>query len=133
MENSLSTCWWHWVAFGGLIAVLLTLDILVFHRKIHTPTLWESAGWSAFWISLGLVFNALIWWWGWASHGNSKAGLTFLTGFVVEKSLSVDNLFVFAVIFHHFQVPLRYQYRVLFWGVLGRSSCGWLSSWPGSN
>ncbi len=109
----------HWVAFGVLVVVLLTLDLVVFHRKVHTPTLKESALWSVFWISLALVFNGFVWCWGMQQNGTQEAGMAFLTGFLVEKSLSVDNLFVFAVIFRFFQVPLKYQYRVLFWGVLG--------------
>ncbi len=110
---------WHWVAFGALVVVLLTLDLVVFHRRIHTPTLRESAAWSAFWIGLALAFNALVWWWGLRTHGNSEAGLKFLTGYLVEECLSMDNLFVFAVIFRFFHVELKYQYRVLFWGILG--------------
>lgn len=108
-----------WIGFGLLVVFLLTLDLVVFHRKVHTPTLWESAGWSVFWISLALIFNGLIWWWGFQESGTSEAGLMFFTGYIVEKSLSVDNLFVFVVIFRFFQVPLKYQYRVLFWGVMG--------------
>lgn len=110
---------WHWFGFGGLVVALLTLDLVVFHRHVHTPTLRESAGWSVFWIALALVFNGVIWWWGFREHGNSHAGVNFLTAYLVEKSLSVDNLFVFAVIFRFFQVPMKYQYRVLFWGILG--------------
>lgn len=99
---------------------LLALDLVVFHRRVHTPTLLESAGWTVFWIGLALIFNGFIWWWGMVEHeGSSEAGVKFLTGFLVEKSLSMDNLFVFAVIFRFFAVPLKYQYRVLFWGVLG--------------
>ena len=110
---------WHWLAFGGLVAALLLVDMLVFHRRDRVPSLGEAIGWSAFWTGLALAFNGVIWWWGYASQGNSQAGLTFLTGFVVEKSLSLDNLFVFAMIFRVFQVPRKYQYAVLFWGVLG--------------
>ena len=117
--NMLDVHLWHWGAFGVLVVVLLTLDLVVFHRKVHTPTLRESALWSVFWISLALVFNGFIWWWGMWHTGSQEAGMAFLTGFLVEKSLSVDNLFVFAVIFRFFQVHLKYQYRVLFWGVLG--------------
>lgn len=118
-ENLLAVHPWHWVAFGALVALLLIMDLLVFHRRVHTPTFRESVGWSVFWIGLALAFNAFIWWWGKQTHGDSEAGLRFLTGFLVEKSLSVDNLFVFAVIFRFFRVELKYQYRVLFWGVLG--------------
>jgi tellurite resistance protein TerC len=105
---------WHWVGFGILVAVLLALDLLVFHRHDHVPSLRESALWSVFWISLGLVFNAVVWWW-----GGTQAGTTFLTAFLVEKSLSMDNIFVFVVIFRFFHIPQMYQYRVLFWGILG--------------
>lgn len=118
-ENILHVELWHWGAFGLLVVVLLALDLLVFHRRIHTPTLRESAWWSVFWIALALIFNGFIWWWGYQTHGDAKAGIDFLTGYLVEKSLSVDNLFVFAVIFRFFRVDLKYQYRVLFWGVLG--------------
>ncbi len=118
-ENLLHVHLWHWFAFGVLVVVLLVLDLVVFHRRIHTPTLRESALWSAFWVGLALIFNAFVWWWGYKTHGDSEAGLKFLTGFLVEKSLSMDNLFVFAVIFRYFRVELKYQYRVLFWGVLG--------------
>lgn len=105
---------WHWLAFGGLVAVLLALDLFVFHRHSHAPSIWESTGWTVFWIALAFAFNGLIWWW-----LGSSAAILFLTGYVVEKSLSVDNIFVFLVIFRFFQVPLQHQYRVLFWGVLG--------------
>jgi len=105
---------WHWGAFGLFVVFLLLLDLFVFHRRAHTPTLIESTGFTIFWIALGLAFNGFLWWW-----QGSHAGLLFLTGFLVEKSLSMDNLFVFAVIFRFFHVPLMYQYRVLFWGILG--------------
>jgi tellurite resistance protein TerC len=105
---------WHWLAFCGLVAVLLALDLFVFHRHAHAPSLRESTGWTLFWIALALTFNGLIWWW-----LGSDAGARFLAGYVVEKMLSVDNIFVFLVIFRFFQVPLLYQYRVLFWGILG--------------
>jgi tellurite resistance protein TerC len=105
---------WHWVAFGILVTVLLTLDLVVFHRHSREPTLRESAVWTVVWCSLALAFNALIWAW-----RGSEIGIQFLTGYLVEWSLSMDNVFVFAVIFSFFGVPLKYQYRVLFWGILG--------------
>lgn len=105
---------WQWVAFGGVVVVLLALDLLVFHRHDHVPSMRESVLWTAFWIGLGLVFNAVIWWW-----DGRQAGQTFLAAFLVEKSLSMDNIFVFVVIFRFFGVPIMYQYRVLFWGILG--------------
>ncbi len=105
---------WHWLAFSALVAVLLALDLFVFHRRDHVPSLRESAGWSVFWVSLALAFNGLIWFW----YG-SQGALEYLTGYVIEKSLSLDNIFVFAVIFRYFLIPLKYQYRILFWGILG--------------
>ncbi|MCC6124942.1 MAG: TerC family protein [Pirellulales bacterium] len=104
----------HWIAFSILVAVLLALDLFVFHRHDHTPSLRESVGWSVFWVTLALAFNGWIWYW----FGAQRA-LDYLTGYVIEKSLSVDNIFVFAVIFRFFLVPLKYQYRILFWGILG--------------
>jgi tellurite resistance protein TerC len=104
----------HWVAFATLVAVLLTLDLTVFHRKSHEPSLRESAFWTCFWSALAFAFNGLVWWW-----LGGKAAVEFLTGYLVEWSLSMDNVFVFAVVFGTFRVPLKYQYRVLFWGILG--------------
>lgn len=118
-ENLLDVHFWHWGLFLLGIGFLLFLDLLVFHRHDHTPSLQESFLWSVFWVGLALVFNAFVWWWGWHLHGNSEAGVKFLTGFVVEKSLSVDNLFVFAVIFRYFGVHIKYQHRILFWGIVG--------------
>jgi tellurite resistance protein TerC len=114
---------WPWVVFTALVAVLLALDLFVFHRRDRAPTLRESALWTLFWCSLALAFNLLIWWWQdriWpaAKPGHAPAA-EFLTGYIVEWALSMDNVFVFAVIFRFFSVPLKYQYRVLFWGILG--------------
>jgi tellurite resistance protein TerC len=105
---------WAWTGFAIVVVVLLLLDMFVFHRTDHAPTLTESAGWTVFWIALALIFNAWIWWW-----FNWDYAIQFFTGYLVEKSLSMDNVFVFAVIFAYFRVPLKYQYRVLFWGVFG--------------
>jgi tellurite resistance protein TerC len=105
---------WQWTVFAGLVAVLLALDLLVFHRHDHKPKLREAVGWTVFWIGMGLAFNAVVWWW-----DGPHAGATFLAAFLVEKSLSMDNIFVFVVIFRFFNVPMMYQYRVLFWGILG--------------
>ena len=102
------------MAFSGLVVVLLALDLLVFHRHDHEPSLRESAWFTIFWIAVGLAFNGLVWW-----HWGHDAGVKFLSGYLVEKSLSMDNIFVFVVIFRYFNVPLMYQYRVLFWGILG--------------
>lgn len=105
---------WHWLAFGVLVVVLLVLDLFVFHREAVEPTLRESAVWTVIWCAMALAFNALVWVW-----RGPEIGLLFLTGYLVEWSLSMDNVFVFAVIFNFFAVSLKYQYRVLFWGILG--------------
>ena len=105
---------WQWVVFSAIVAVLLLLDLLVFHRHDHAPTLRESVGWTVFWIGVAAAFNGLVWWW----RGSEQA-MAFLSGYVVEKALSMDNVFVFAVIFGFFRVPLMYQHRVLYWGILG--------------
>ncbi len=105
---------WHWLGFGICVAVLLVLDLFVFHRESHEPSLRESFLWTVAWVSLALLFNAYIWWWRGPQHA-----INFLAGYLVEWSLSMDNVFVFAVIFSFFRVPVKYQYRVLFWGILG--------------
>lgn len=110
MENSP----WFWFAFITLVVVLLLLDLLVFNRKAHEIKLREALGWSAFWVALSLCFNFLVF-----QFLGKQAGEEWLTGYVVEKALSVDNLFVFLLIFNYFKVPAEYQHRVLFWGVLG--------------
>lgn len=105
---------WLWVGFLAFVLAMLALDLGVFQRKAHTVTVREAALWSAAWIGLALLFNAGIYLW-----QGPQAGLEFLTGYLIEKALSVDNLFVFALIFTFFAVPPKYQHRVLFWGVLG--------------
>lgn len=105
---------WGWMAFCAGTAVLLLLDMFVFHRHAHEPTLRESALWTLFWIALALVFNTWVWWWAGWQHG-----VEFFMGYLLEKALSMDNVFVFMVIFAFFGVPLKYQYRVLFWGIFG--------------
>lgn len=103
-----------WLAFNVFVVGLLLLDLLVFNRKAHEIKLREALGWSAFWVVLSLCFNFLVY----RTMGH-QAGLQWLTGYLVEKALSVDNLFVFLLIFNYFKVPPQYQHRVLFWGVLG--------------
>ncbi len=103
---------WAWAAFIALIAVLLLADLFLFHRDAHEISIREAAITSIFWVSLGLSFSFVIW----ATLGGSAAG-QYLTGYVIEKSLSVDNVFVWAVILSYFAVPKAYQHRVLFWGV----------------
>ena len=105
--------WW-WVAFNVFVLAMLALDLGVFHRKAHVVGLREAAVWSAVWVGLALVFNAGLW-----AYAGPKVGLEFLTGYLIEKSLSVDNIFVFVMLFTYFAVPAQYQHRVLFWGILG--------------
>jgi len=103
-----------WSVFTGIILLLLALDLGVFHRKAHEVRFAEALTWSVVWIGLALAFNA----WIYAAFGRDRA-MEFLTGYVIEKALSVDNVFVFLVIFSTFAVPASLQHRVLFWGVLG--------------
>ena len=105
---------WAWLVFGAIILVLLVLDLKVFHRKSGVITIKQSLLWTAFWISLALLFNIGIWLW----HGG-KPALNFLTCYLIEESLSVDNLFVFLMVFSFFAVPAAYQHKVLFWGIIG--------------
>jgi tellurite resistance protein TerC len=103
-----------WVIFNAFILLLLGLDLFVFHRKTHEVKIKEALLWSAFWIALSLAFNLLVYYW----KGPAPA-LEFLTAYLIEKSLSVDNLFVFILIFSYFKVPTQYQHKILFWGIIG--------------
>ena len=103
-----------WVVFASIIAILLFLDMKVFHRKSSVITIKQSLMWTAFWIALALIFNLAIWIW----KGSTPA-TEYLTCFLIEKSLSVDNLFVFLMVFSFFAVPIAYQHKVLFWGIIG--------------
>lgn len=105
---------WMWVVFTVAVVGMLALDLFVFHRKAHEVHFREAVAWSVFWVLLAFLFNAGVW----MAWGPVK-GLEFLTGYLIEKSLSVDNLFVFLVIFSYFGVPPAFQHRVLFWGILG--------------
>lgn len=105
---------WFWVLFNLFVLAMLAVDLGVFHRKAHEVTLREAGVWSAVWVTLALGFNAWIW-----SYAGPQAGLEFLTGYLIEKSLAVDNIFVFVMIFSYFAVPAKYQHRVLFWGIIG--------------
>ena len=103
-----------WAGFIAFVLALLALDLGVFHRTAHAVTVKEAAIWSAVWVGLALSFNALVLHW-----FGPERGLEFLTGYLIEKALAVDNIFVFYAIFAYFAVPAAYQHRVLFWGVLG--------------
>ena len=125
---------WAWLIFLCFVFLMLALDLGVFHRKSHEVGFKESICWSAVWITLGLSFSVLVYF-GYENHwlglgmavdavdgvvnGGKLAATKYLTGYVVEKSLSVDNIFVIAMVFGSLAVPLRYQHRVLFWGILG--------------
>lgn len=104
----------HWLLAIAIVGILLALDLGVFHRKPHAITFKEAALWSVFWISLALCFNAFVWW-----RFGPTAGAEFLAGYLIEEALSVDNVFVFLVLFTTFSVPPQLQHRLLFWGIIG--------------
>jgi tellurite resistance protein TerC len=110
----LGTPVWMWLAFIGIVAGLLVLDLGVLHRNEREIGIRESLIMSAFYITLGLGFGAWVWW-----QMGATAGMNYVTGFVIEKSLAMDNVFVIAMIFTYFSIPRLYQHRVLFWGILG--------------
>jgi tellurite resistance protein TerC len=130
---------WMWVGFVLFVLAMLAIDLGVFHRKAHSVSIREALGWSVVWITLALVFNVFIYFaydGHWLELGRARDGsvatdidgvrleghaaaIKFFTGYVIEKSLSVDNLFVMALIFAYFRIPSMYQHRVLFWGILG--------------
>jgi len=105
---------WVWGGFVAFIVALLLLDLLIFHRRAHVVSIREALAWTTVWIVLAVAFGIGVWLW----QGQEK-GLEYLTGYVIEKSLSVDNLFVFLLIFSYFSVPKRDEHKVLFWGILG--------------
>jgi tellurite resistance protein TerC len=105
---------WIWIAFHAFVLAMLALDLGVFHREAHEVSLREAAAWSVTWVLLSLSFNYGVYY-----FMGPQAGLEFLTGYLIEKALSVDNIFVFVLIFSYFGVPPRYQHRILFWGILG--------------
>jgi tellurite resistance protein TerC len=109
---------WHWFALVGFIATLVVVDLLLVHRTAHVITAKEAAIESAVWISIGVAFTGVIFLLG-ADGEQGKAAAEYITGFLIEKSLSIDNVFVWAVIFSFFAVPREYQFRVLFWGIFG--------------
>ena len=130
-----SEYWWFYLSFIGLVVLLLALDLGVFHRKAHAVRFREAATWSVVWIALSLLFNFALYnfaLWKFPHDARLMAipgfdpsaaawrvSLEFLTGYVIEKSLSVDNIFVFVMVFSYFSIPAKYQHRVLFYGILG--------------
>src|SRR6266481_260105 len=105
---------WLWIGFNVFVLAMLALDLGVFHRKAHAVSIKEASIWSVVWIILAMAFNAGVYF-----FSGPEPALQFFTGYLIEKSLSVDNIFVFGLLFTFFNVPAAYQHRVLFWGVLG--------------
>jgi len=130
-----SEYWWFYLAFVGLVVLLLAVDLGIFHRKAHAVRLREAAVWTFVWVGLALLFNFLLYQYAlWKFPRDARltaipgfdsaaaawrVSLEFLTGYVIEKSLSVDNIFVFVMVFSYFAIPAKYQHRVLFYGILG--------------
>ena len=127
--------WWFYLAFTGFVLLLLSLDLGVFHRKAHAVSFKEAATWSVVWIALALAFNFILYQYAlWKFPQDARllsvpgfnpqaaawgVSLEFLTGYIIEKSLSVDNIFVFVLVFNYFAIPAKYQHRVLFFGIVG--------------
>ena len=111
---NISVAWWHWVLLGAWFLFLILFDILFIHRKDHTPTLKSSVRQSAAWIALGVGLGIVI-----AMAYGSEAGNQYFSGYLIEKSLSVDNVFAWSVILAYFKIPKEFQHRVLFWGIFG--------------
>jgi len=105
---------WHWIVLLAVIVAMLLVDLLVVHREAHEVKTKEAAIESAIWIGCGLAFSFVIWWW----FGAAATG-EYVSGYLIEKSLSIDNVFVWALIMGYFRVPQKYQHRVLFWGIFG--------------
>ncbi|HEU4795419.1 MAG TPA: TerC/Alx family metal homeostasis membrane protein, partial [Pyrinomonadaceae bacterium] len=112
--EALSGSTWLWLGFSLFIVTMLSLDLGLLNRKAHTISYREAWIWSAVWITLAMIFAGIVFY-----YQGSQRGLEFLTGYLIELSLSVDNLFVFLLIFSYFKVPAKFQHRVLFWGVMG--------------
>ena len=114
--------WWFYAAFSALVLSLLAVDLGVFHRTAHAVSFRESLAWSVVWVTIALLFNYGFYRYASAEFGAERGqqlGLEFLTGYIVEKSLAVDNVFVFVLVFSYFSIPAAYQHRVLFYGIVG--------------
>jgi tellurite resistance protein TerC len=112
---------WMWIAFGGFVAAMLLVDLVAFGGRGETVPLRRAVGWSIGWTALGVGFAGFLWWW----EGRMLAE-EYLTGFLIEKSLSIDNLFVFAMVFAYFGVPAALQRRVIYWGIVGAIVLSWI-------
>ena len=113
-EEAASAPLWAWGVFGVMVLGMLAVDLLLFSRKAQTRGIRQAAAWTAIWIGMAIGFNVAVYFW-----MGDKLALEFTTAYLIEKSLSVDNIFIFMVIFQYFGVPTVYQHRVLFWGILG--------------
>jgi tellurite resistance protein TerC len=114
--------WWFYAGFLALVLVMLAIDLGIFHREAHVVSFREALTWSVVWVSIALVFNYAFYLYAASQFGGDEGkrlGLEFLTGYIVEKSLAVDNIFVFVLVFAYFGVPAQYQHRVLFYGIIG--------------
>jgi len=116
---------WFWFGFFALVALLLFLDLGVLHRKAAEPSLKSAAWWTVAWVCLGLSFAGAVYliyetgWLGAQAHHGSDAAITYVSAYLLEQALSIDNIFVMSLLFRSFRVPVKYQHRVLFWGILG--------------
>ena len=117
---------WFWIAFHIGVFLVLAIDLVGFNRKAHVITIREATIWSIVWVTLSLSFNVLVW-----HLKGAQAALEFFTGYLIEYSLSVDNIFVFVLIFTYFQVPRKYQHRVLVWGIIGALIMRGIMIWLG--
>lgn len=133
MDNSLLM----WVGFNVFVLAMLAVDLGIFHKHAHDVSSKEALTWSIIWVTLALCFNACIYFF-WndlspqSAYSNAEAATAFFTGYIIEKSLSIDNIFVIALIFGYFAVPKLYQHRVLFWGILGALVMRGLMIWLGA-
>ncbi len=105
---------WGWIGFNAVVLALIAVDLLVFHRRARQASLKEAAVWSAVWVGLSLTFSVFVF-----RFMGTNSGLEFLAGYLIEYALSVDNIFVFVLIFGYFRIPMEYQHRVLLWGIMG--------------
>ena len=116
---------WFWLGYFGLVALLLFLDLFVFHRKNEEQSLKSAAAWTAGWMTLGLSFTGVVYlmfenrWLGISGPPGGEAAVTYISAYLLEQALSVDNIFVISLLFHTFRVPMKYQHRILFWGIMG--------------
>ncbi|MGI9141088.1 MAG: TerC family protein [Gemmatimonadaceae bacterium] len=108
------TSMWGWIGFNAVVLTLIAIDLLVFHRRPRQVSLKEAAAWSALWVGLSLTFSLFVF-----RFMGTNSGLEFLAGYLIEYALSVDNIFVFVLIFGYFRIPMEYQHRVLLWGIMG--------------